>query len=54
MSKFLIDHIDPLGQGVFKQNDQIYFIPKTLPGETGQFEVLKSKKGVRTSKLIVE
>tara|TARA_Y100000768_G_C23991267_1_gene693510 strand:+ start:3984 stop:5102 length:1119 start_codon:yes stop_codon:yes gene_type:complete len=46
MKEFLIDHIDPLGQGVFKESDEIYFIPKTLPGEKGTFEVLKSKKGV--------
>jgi len=46
MNKFLIDHIDPLGQGVFKQNEQVYFIPKTLPGESGEFKVDKSSKGV--------
>lgn len=52
MKKFIIEHIDPLGQGVFKENDQIYFIPKTLPKETGTFEILKSKKGVNFGKLI--
>lgn len=43
---FLIDHIDPLGQGVFKSDDQIYFIPKTLPNESGKAEVYKSKKNI--------
>ncbi len=51
MKKFLIDHIDPLGQGVFKEEDQIYFIPKTLPEETGLFSVLKQSKGVNFCKL---
>jgi 23S rRNA (uracil1939-C5)-methyltransferase len=50
--EFIIDHIDPLGQGVFKKDDQIYFIPKTLPGETGVAEVLKRKKGVHFCKVI--
>lgn len=43
---FLIDHIDSLGQGVFKQDDQVYFIPKTLPDEEGTFEIKNSSKGV--------
>ena len=51
MKKFKIDHIDPLGQGVFKEGDEIYFIPKTLPDETGEFEILKSKKGVHFGQL---
>ena len=46
MNKFLIDHIDPLGQGVFKEDGQVYFIPKTLPGESGEFKINKSSKGV--------
>ncbi len=49
--EFLIDHIDPLGQGVFKKDDQIYFIPKTLPGETGSASVLRSTKGVNFARL---
>ncbi len=48
---FIIDHIDPLGQGVYKNNSDIYFIPKTLPGEKGSFEVLKSSKGVHFAKM---
>lgn len=46
MKKFIIDHIDPLGQGVFKDEDQIYFIPKTLPDESGVARVLKKKKNL--------
>lgn len=46
MNKFLIDHIDPLGQGVFKQDEKVYFIPKTLPGESGEFVINKKSKGV--------
>ncbi|MBC77230.1 MAG: hypothetical protein CME64_14560 [Halobacteriovoraceae bacterium] len=49
---FLIDHIDPLGQGVFKKHDQIYFIPKTLPGERGQAEIIKSKKNIHFCRLV--
>ena len=44
--RFLIDHIDPLGQGVHKQDGHIFFIPKTLPGETGVAQILKSKKNI--------
>ncbi len=50
--EFIIDHIDPLGQGVYKKDDQIYFIPKTLTGETGSAEILKRKKGVHFCKVI--
>ena len=49
--QFIIDHIDPLGQGVFKQDEKVYFIPKTLPNETGTAEILKKKKGVHFAKL---
>lgn len=49
---FLIDHIDPLGQGVYKDGDQIFFIPKTLPGETGQALVVKSKKNIHFCRLL--
>jgi 23S rRNA (uracil1939-C5)-methyltransferase len=51
MKDFIIDHIDPLGQGVYKENDQIYFIPKTLPGEKGQFKITKSQRGVNFGEL---
>ena len=46
MNEFLIDHIDPLGQGVHKEDESIFFIPKTLPGESGTFKILQRKKGV--------
>ena len=51
MKSFIIDHIDPLGQGVFKEGDQVYFIPKTLPGEEGVFKVVNSSKGVHFGEL---
>jgi len=44
---FAIDHIDGLGQGVSKISDKITFISKTLPGETGQAQVISQKKGVQ-------
>ena len=49
--EFIIDHIDPLGQGVFKKGDDIFFIPKTLPNESATAQVLKRKKGVHFAKL---
>ena len=52
MKDFVIEHIDPLGQGVFKEKDNIYFIPKTLPEEEGQFEVVNRKKGVHFCKVL--
>ncbi|MGZ3787668.1 MAG: class I SAM-dependent RNA methyltransferase [Bacteriovorax sp.] len=48
---FRIEHIDPLGQGVSKNEGVITFIKKTLPGETGTAEVYSQKKGVRFAKL---
>ena len=51
VKKFLIDHIDPLGQGVFKDGDDIFFIPKTLPTEEGEFEIIRKKKGVHFGKV---
>jgi len=56
MVDFLIDHLDPLGQGVSKRiNLQkkpiITFIPKTLPGEQGSAQVIKSSKGVEFAEL---
>ncbi len=48
---FRIDHVDPLGQGVHKEDGKITFIPKTLPGETGKARILKSRKGVRFAKM---
>lgn len=48
---FSIDAMDPLGQGVFKTDGHIGFIPKTLPGETGSAQLLQVKKGVRFARL---
>ncbi len=48
--KFTIEHLDPLGQGVSKEN-KIAFIEKTLPGETGTAEVYRKAKGVVFGKL---
>jgi len=48
---FKIDHIDPLGQGVSKENN-IAFIEKTLPGETGTAEVYRKAKGVIFGRLL--
>lgn len=53
---FVIDHLDPMGQGVSKRsNDKkqstITFTPKTLPGERGVARVLKSSKGVEFAEL---
>lgn len=42
---FKIDHMDPLGQGVSKEN-KIAFIENTLPGESGIAEIYRKAKGV--------
>lgn len=49
---FLIDHIDPLGQGVYKENEKVYFIPKTLPGESGRAKVVKAIKSLYFCELV--
>lgn len=43
---FLIENIDPLGQGVSKKDGNITFIKKTLPGESGNAEIINQKKSV--------
>ena len=43
--------MDPLAQGVFKDDRQVTFIAKTLPGETGTASLIKAKKGVRFAKM---
>lgn len=48
---FVINHLDSLGQGVAKQDDKIYFIKKTLPGEKGEASFLAKSKGVHFYKL---
>ncbi|MFT7549589.1 MAG: 23S rRNA (uracil1939-C5)-methyltransferase [Candidatus Azotimanducaceae bacterium] len=44
---FLIDHLDPFGQGVHKDGKTITFIQGVLPGETGTAKVYKRSKGVQ-------
>ncbi len=44
--KYKIAHMDPMGQGVYKENDQIYFIKKSLPNEQGIAEINYSKKNL--------
>ncbi|MEM7293461.1 MAG: hypothetical protein AAF420_08725 [Pseudomonadota bacterium] len=44
---FEITHMDPMGQGVDKTGERVTFIAKTLPGERGTAQVMKSRKGVR-------
>lgn len=44
---FTIESMDPLGQGVFRENGNIGFIAKTLPGESGSARLIKAKKGVQ-------
>jgi 23S rRNA (uracil1939-C5)-methyltransferase len=41
-----IEHIDPLGQGVAKNGNEIFFVPKTLPGEKVKVRILNKSKGV--------
>ena len=48
---FRIEHIDPIGQGVSKEEGQITFIKKTLPEEAVSAEVYSQKKGVQFAKL---
>lgn len=48
---FRIEHIDPIGQGVSKQDGTVTFIKKTLPEEVVSAEVFSAKKGVQFAKL---
>ena len=50
-SDFRIEHIDPIGQGVSKEEGIVTFIKKTLPAETVCAEVFSKKKGVQFAKL---
>ena len=49
---FKIESLDPMGQGVSKLTDQITFIAKTLPGEEGEANLIRSRKQVRFADLI--
>ncbi|MFP5386403.1 MAG: class I SAM-dependent RNA methyltransferase [Bacteriovoracia bacterium] len=48
---FKITGIDSLGQGVSKLTEKVTFIPKTLPEEQGEAEVMSEKKGVVFARL---
>ena len=48
---FRIQHIDPIGQGVSKEDAAVTFIKKTLPGEMVSAEVFSKKKGVQFATL---
>ena len=43
---FKIAHIDPLGQGVSKNGEEIFFVHNTLEGEEGVADVDGQKKGL--------
>ena len=49
--EFVIDNIDPLGQGVSKKDGTITFVAGTLPGESGVATVYKRSKGVQFARL---
>jgi 23S rRNA (uracil1939-C5)-methyltransferase len=46
MIKFTIDHLDPKAQGVYKEEGNIYFIPRTLEGESGEAVIYKKHKNL--------
>ena len=49
---FKIDHLDPMGQGVYKSDDEIFFISGTLPGEEGEAQISASKKNIHFGYLV--
>lgn len=49
--EFVIENIDPLGQGVSKKDGSITFVAGTLPGESGVATVYKRSKGVQFARL---
>lgn len=51
--KFMIESMDPLGQGVSIIDKKPCFIPKTLPGEKGTAVITKVSKGVAFAQLEV-
>lgn len=48
---FCIEHLDRFAQGVSKSDQEVYFIPKTLPGECGIASIHSQKKGVNFCEL---
>lgn len=49
---FRIEHIDPIGQGVSKQEGIVTFVKKSLPNEVVTADVFSQKKGVQFARLI--
>jgi 23S rRNA (uracil1939-C5)-methyltransferase len=47
-----IQSLDPHGQGVAKDEGEVYFIPKTLPGEVVEVKITKSSKGVHFARCL--
>jgi len=52
MQKFIVDHLDPLAQGVDKTGTKVSFISKTLPGEEGVAKLYRKAKGVEFCTLL--
>lgn len=48
---FTITGMDALGQGVSKVGDKVTFIPKSIPGDQGEAELLSERKGVAFAKI---
>jgi 23S rRNA (uracil1939-C5)-methyltransferase len=48
---FKISSMDSLGQGVSKLTPKITFIPKTLPDESGEAQIVSEKKGVAFARM---
>ena len=51
LTSFEITGMDSLGQGVSKLGDKVTFIPKVLPGEKGEAEILSERKGVAFARM---
>ncbi|RMH15299.1 MAG: class I SAM-dependent RNA methyltransferase [Gammaproteobacteria bacterium] len=49
---FYIEHLDPMGQGVSKQDGHVTFIRRVLPGERGLARLVSRKKGVRFARMV--
>lgn len=48
---FFIETMDALGQGIYRSEQGVHFISKTLPGETGRASLISRKKGVSFARL---
>ena len=50
---FKIDHLDPMGQGVYKSDDEIFFLSGTLsPWRRGEAQISASKKNIHFGYLV--